>query len=352
MSYSPKLLLTGASGFIGSRLALRAHTQGHDFIAIGMANTPAEKARIAELQAAGIEIRLGSLKDAELIAEVTRGVDAVIHLAAAQHETSVPESYFFDINVEGTRALLDASLQAGVRRFVYGSTIGVYGTAHAGALDEHSPLMPDNAYGRSKLQAEELVRSYAENIETAVIRISETYGPGDYRLLKLFDAVARGVFMMIGSGQNRRQPIHVDDLARGLLLAAYHPAACGETFVLAGPAPMTTREMVASIRAALGRTGSDKRLPLWPLMALATLMEGALKPFGIAPPLHRRRLDFFVKSFHFDTGKAQNLLGFEPQISFDKGALETAHWYAAQGLLGTARLKLSQPPPDTDLRTV
>ena len=352
MSYSPKLLLTGASGFIGSRLALRARAQSHDFIAIGMANTPAEKVRISELAAAGIEVRLGSLKDAEFLAEVTRGVDAVIHLAAAQHETSVPESYFLDVNVEGTRALLEASLQAGVRRFVYGSTIGVYGAAHAGALDEHSKLMPDNAYGRSKVQAEELVRRYADRIETTIIRISETYGPGDYRLLKLFDAVGRGVFMMIGSGQNRRQPIHVDDLGRGLLLAAYHPVARGETFVLAGPVAMTTREMVSSIRAALGRTGSDKRLPLWPLMTLATLMEGALRPFGIAPPIHRRRLDFFVKSFHFDTRKAQNLLGFEPQIPFDKGALETAHWYAAQGLLGTARLKLAQPRPDTDLRTV
>src|SRR5690606_10445803 len=125
---------TGGSGFIGSRLALRARAQGLDLIAIGMANTPAERARIAELAAAGVEVRLGSLKHAEFLAEATRGVDCVIHLAAAQHETNVPDSYFLDINVEGTRALLDASVRAGVRRFVYGSTIGVYGAAHSDAL--------------------------------------------------------------------------------------------------------------------------------------------------------------------------------------------------------------------------
>jgi nucleoside-diphosphate-sugar epimerase len=338
MAHSPKLLLTGASGFIGSRLALRTRAQSHEFVAIGMANTPAERARIAELEAAGVEIRLGNLKDARFVGEAVQGMDAVIHLAAAQHEANVPDSYFMDVNVEGTRALLDASMRAGVRRFVYGSTIGVYGAAHFAVLDESSHLLPDSAYGRSKVRAEQLVRSYADKLETTVIRISETYGPGDYRLLKLFNAVARGVFVMIGKGENKRQPIHVDDLVRGLLLAARHPAAHGETFVLAGPEVLTTRQMIASIRAAFGQAGTGKRLPLWPFMAVASLMEGTLRPLGIQPPLHRRRLDFFVKSFHFDTRKAQSLLGFESQIPFSKGALDTAQWYCAQALLKATRL--------------
>lgn len=350
MPDAPKWLLTGTSGFIGSRLALRARAQNHDFVAIGMANTPAERTRIAELGAAGIEVRLGNLNDPAFLAEVTRGIDTVIHLAAAQHEANVPDSYFIDVNVEGTRALLDASVRAGVRRFVYGSTIGVYGAAHFGVLDESSHLMPDNAYGRSKVRAEQVVRSYADKLETTIIRISETYGPGDYRLLKLFNAVARGTFVMIGKGENKRQPIHVDDLVRGLLIAARHPAARGETFVFAGPDAMTTKEMIASIRAALGRQGNGRHLPLWPFMGLARFMEGALRPLGIQPPLHRRRLDFFVKSFQFDTQKARTLLGFEPQIPFTKGALDTAEWYVAHALLKTPSLNIPRPPTGTDLR--
>jgi len=91
-----------------------------------------------------------------------------------------------------------------------------------------------NVYGRSKLRAEEAVNSYRDKLETSIVRISETYGPGDFRLLKLFRAVNRGRFFIIGSGLNRRQVIHVQDLARGLMLAATEPAAVGETFVMAG----------------------------------------------------------------------------------------------------------------------
>ena len=96
------------------------------------------------------------------------------------------------------------------------------------------------------------------------MRISETYGPGDFRLLKLFRALDRGRFLIIGSGQNRRQAIHVRDLVQGLLLAATHPAAVGETFVLAGQETMTTREMVEHVARALGRTA-----PRWHVPAVA-----------------------------------------------------------------------------------
>src|SRR3989337_4511044 len=98
--------------------------------------------------------------------------------------------------------------------------------------DENSPVRPENIYTRTKLEAEALVRSFGSHFEICIVRIAETYGPGDHRLLKLFRSIARGHFFMIGSGNNRRQCIHVDDLARGLLLATEHPAANGQPFVL------------------------------------------------------------------------------------------------------------------------
>ena len=155
--------------------------------------------------------------------QVVAGRDTIIHLAAAQHESGVPDSYFETVNVAGTRNLLAASRDAGVRRFVYGSTIGVYGSAASGTLDESSPPNPDNVYGRTKLAAERVVREQGTDFETCIVRISETYGPGDFRLLKLFRAIDRGKFLMIGSGENRRQAMHVDDLVRALLIAAVHP---------------------------------------------------------------------------------------------------------------------------------
>jgi nucleoside-diphosphate-sugar epimerase len=139
---------------------------------------------------------------------------------------------------------------------------------------------------------------------------------------------------MIGAGNNRRQCIHVNDLIRGLLLAAQHTAAIGQTFILAGQEIMTTNEMVRHIAAALNRKPPRLQLPLWPFIAAAGVMETALPPFKIQPPLHSRRLDFFRKSFVFSTAKARDLLGFQPEIDFRRGVLDTAQWYRARGHLG------------------
>jgi dihydroflavonol-4-reductase len=328
-----RLLLTGATGFIGSRLALAARERNFDIALTGQANSVTERSRAAALESAGLSLARGSLQDPAFARSLVQGCDAVIHLAAAQHEANVSDTYFEEINVGGTRTLLEASRDAGVKRFVYGSTIGVYGSATQGDLDESSPTRPENIYGRTKLRAEELVREFGFALETVVIRISETYGPGDLRLLKLFAAIDRGTFFIIGPGLNRRQVIHVDDLNRGLLLAVEQPAAPGQTFLLAGHEVMTTRDFVREIATALGREPPRWHAPLWPFAAAAVVLEATLKPIGIQPPLHRRRLDFFRKSFVFSVAKARSILGFEPQICFSDGAKETAAWYRAQGLL-------------------
>lgn len=328
-----KLLLTGGTGFIGSRMALEARERQMDVVVTGLVNTDAEKSRAAELQRAGIRIETGNLQDAAFARQVVAGCDTVVHLAAAQHESGVPDSYFESVNVTGTQTLLAASRDARVRRFVYGSTIGVYGSAADGKLDESSPPAPDNIYGRTKLAAEQVVREQAGEVEASVVRISETYGPGDFRLLKVFRAIDRRRFLMIGNGANRRQLIHVDDLVRALLIVAVHVAAAGKTFVLPGAEVLTTRHMVDVIAGVLGRSVPRFRLPMWPFLAAAVTLESTLKPLGIDPPLHRRRLDFFRKTFVFSTDKARRLLGFSPQVLFEDGARDTAEWYGRHGFL-------------------
>ena len=328
-----KILISGATGFIGSRLCLLARQDGHEVVATGQRNNPVEISRGEALEHAGVNIMEGSLLDVQFARRVTEGCQGVIHLAAAQHESNVPDEYFRQVNVDGTRTLLDAAVAQGVRRFVYGSTIGVYGSAAEGKLDETSPAQPVNIYGKTKLEAESVVRGYSDRLEQSIIRISETYGPGDFRLLKLFKAIKRGRFPVIGAGDNLHQVIHVDDLSRGLLLGLTHPAAVGETFVLAGQEVMTTREMVARVAAAVDRPPTGLRVPLWPFLVAAIVMEKTLRPLGIEPPLHRRRLDFFRKSFLFSVDKARDQLGFAPRIGFVDGARATASWYAEQRLL-------------------
>lgn len=328
-----KILITGATGFIGSRLAILARAAGREVVATGQLNNPAEAARSDELGRLGVEVLAGSLAERAFTERLVAGCDAVIHLAAAQHEANVTDEHFRLVNVDATRVLLESSVASGVSRFVYGSTIGVYGSASDGYLSEESEPRPENIYGTTKLEAERVVSSFAPLIETVIVRISETYGPGDNRLLKLFRAVDRGRFFLIGPGENQRQVIHVDDLSQGLLLSVTEPAAVGETFVLAGSEIMTTREMVGHIAKAVGREPPRFSLPLLPFSVAAVVLETTLRPLGIQPPLHRRRLDFFRKSFLFSTDKAVRALGFTPTRTFEEGSRETARWYAAKGLL-------------------
>jgi dihydroflavonol-4-reductase len=326
-----RILVTGATGFIGCHLAQLLATQGHEVVATGRPENAAELARAERVRHAGILLRTGSLLDKGFAEELLGECEAVIHLAGAQHEGNVPDAYFRDVNVLGIRMLLDAAVRRGVRRFVYGSTIQIYGSASQGELDEESAPRPENIYGVTKLEAERVTAEFSSQIEICVVRISETYGPGDLRLLKLFRAIDRGTFVMIGSGQNLRQVIYVDDLAKGLILAAQHPAAVGETFVFAGSEVMTTTVMVRQIAEALGRRPSSKRLPVWPFRAAAAFLEATLRPLEIQPPLTQRRLNFFTKSFHFSTRKSTRLLGFVPQVQFAAGAAATVDWYRDNG---------------------
>jgi nucleoside-diphosphate-sugar epimerase len=244
---------------------------------------------------------------------------------------SISDDRFREVNVEGTRVVLDECAVAEVGRVVHGSTIGVYGPTD-GLVDESTPCRPHNIYGQSKLEGERLALSH-DGAPLTVVRIPEIYGPGDRRLLKLFRALRKGRFFHIGTGRNLHDLLYVDDLVEGLLRTAVNERAVGEVFQFGGPTPLTTDEMIAAVAAAVGADAPRLRVPLWPLLAVGTVMEFTLRPLGIQPPLHRRRLDFFRNSFELSTVKAREVLGFRPQVSFDDGARATAEWYGAEGLL-------------------
>jgi len=328
-----KVVITGATGFIGSRLAEICRERGNEVLALGQANNEAEAERQRRLERLGVAVDTLDLAGGTALDTQVAGADVVIHLAAAQHEMNVPDSHFWNVNVEGTRRLLEAGIEAGVSRFVHGSTIGVYGDATAAEIDETTATAPDNIYGVTKLAGEKLVLEHADRLPVSVVRISETYGPGDRRLLKLFRAIAAGKFMLIGSCRNIHQPIHVDDLAAVLLLAAEHPAAVGELFVAPGEEKLTTQRMCEQIAAAVDTPLRSLRAPMLPFLVAAVVLEKTLRPLGIQPPLHTRRLDFFRKSFSFSTAKLHRVLDFRPALTFAEGARGTAEWYRAEGLL-------------------
>jgi nucleoside-diphosphate-sugar epimerase len=327
-----KVVVTGATGFIGSRLCLRCADAGMSVLALGRRAGPIEQQNAAELETAGVELREVLVDDRDALAAALAGADRVFHLAAAQHEANVPDAHFHAVNVEGTRNIFLAAQQAGVGRVVHGSTIGVYGEPPEGPIRNDSPLEPVNIYGVTKLLGEDVVKSFADQVPAAIARIAETYGPGDRRLLKLFKGAEQGVALQIGNGRNLHHLVHVDDLCDGLLAAAREDAAVGRTFVLAGREPVTTRQMLEAVARALGREPRILRVPMAPLMLTAAALEGVLRPLGIQPPLHRRRMDFFRRSFAFSLDEA-SALGYKPRVGLDEGMRSAARWYAQQGLL-------------------
>ena len=329
------ILITGATGFIGARMAELFEANGDELILLGRLSTESEIRRGEHLSTLGLTIHDVDLTEQDLI-QYTRGVDVVIHLAAAQHEANKPESYFEKVNVGGTRSLLDAATSSGVRRFVYGSTIGVYGNIAELYVDDDFPTIPDNHYGRSKLRAEEVVLSYSNDLEVAIARISETYGPGDFRLLKLFSGIQKGVFFIIGRGNNLHQLVYVDDLVRGIREMTTSAVLVSQIVVLAGNGVSSTREMCDCVSRAVGVPLRRLRLPMWPFLTVAFLLEQSLGRVGIQPPLHRRRLDFFRKSLSFSSIGRDALLEWRPRIAFEEGALRTAEWYRDHSYLSSA----------------
>jgi nucleoside-diphosphate-sugar epimerase len=326
-----EVLITGGTGFIGSRLALRCLEKGYAVRVLGQENTVAEVENRRLIAARGAKVTLASVAQQERLCELLRGVDLVYHLAAAQHEANVPDQKFWEVNVTGTKNILEASVKAGVKRFIHGSTIGVYGSALQGTLDEQSSVHPDNIYGITKLEGEKLVLSFQERLPVVIIRIAETYGPGDRRLLKLFKGIRKKLFFIIGSGRNIHHPIYIDDLIDGLFLAATAEEAEGQVFVLAGKEPLTTAVMVETIAKQLGTRLPAFHLPFAVFLVAAVMMEEICRPIGIQPPLHRRRLDFFTKDFLFSQERSKRILGFAPQVSFEQGVAETAKWYRERG---------------------
>jgi nucleoside-diphosphate-sugar epimerase len=327
------VLITGGTGFIGSRLALRCLEQGDSVRVLGQVNTPAEVENKEVIEDQGAEVILASVVERERVFKALKDIDLAFHLAAAQHEANVPDQIFWDVNVTGTKNLLEACSENGVQRFVHGSTIGVYGASLEGNISEQSPLKPDNIYGKTKLEGEKVVLSFKDQLPLVIVRISETYGPGDRRLLKLFKTIKKNVFFMIGKGENIHHLIYIDDLIEGMFLSANAEEAVGEIFVLSGKEPVTSNEMVRTIAAELGANVPRFRAPFVPFLAAAILMETILRPLGIQPPLHRRRMDFFKKSFVFSQDKSLKMLGFRPKFSFRQGVAETAQWYMQMGLL-------------------
>jgi nucleoside-diphosphate-sugar epimerase len=324
-----KALVTGGTGFTGQALCARLLRDGWSVSSFVRASS-----RVESLRRMGVECLEVDIGDPEQVMRAYQPVDAVFHVAA-QYRTETPDrSAFTRINVDATRNLLDAARAKGVGRFVHCSTGGVHGHIEHPPADEDYRTQPNDHYQVSKWEGEQLARRYfAEGLPGAVIRPAAIYGPGDLRFLKLFKAVQKGLFVMVGDGTPHYHLVYIDDLVEGFLRAATRPEAIGQVYIIAGPRSVMVRDLVDQVADTLGCARPRLRVPHWPVHVAAVACEALCKPFGIPPPLYPRRVEFFVMQRSFTTTKAQRELGYVPQVDNLQGLAETARWYREQGLI-------------------
>lgn len=325
-----RVALTGASGYTGGRLLEALRARGDEVAVLVRPESVSERLRSRASRV--VEGRLG---DAEAASRLVEGADAVLHVAAVYRTAGHPDSYYREVNVVGTERLLEAAARAGVRRFVHTSTVGVHGHVEHPPADETAPFAPGDIYQATKAEAEALALEFhrKRGLPVAVVRPGAIYGPLETRFLKLFRAIARGRYAIVGTGRTFYHPVYIDDLVSGFLLALDRPEAVGEAFLVCGPTYVSQADLAALVAKHTGGRVLPFRVPARPVQWAGDLVEAICVPFGLEPPLHRRRVDFWTKSRAFTIEKARRLLGYDPKVDLDEGMRRTAASYREAGWL-------------------
>jgi nucleoside-diphosphate-sugar epimerase len=320
-----RVLVTGGTGFTGSHLVRRLLEKGHRVSVIDN-----QKGLFYdELKAAGATIEVGSITDKGLVEKMVKGCEVVHHLAAAFRQLNVPERYYWDVNVEGTRQLLDTAHRFRVRKFIYCSTQGVHGHIKNPPGNERSPIAPEDYYQLTKYEGEKVVREYVDKgLDAVILRPTAIYGPGDpERFLILFRMAKRESFLMFGNGQTFYHPVYIENLVDAFELAAEKEGIRGQTYIIADEHYYSLNDLVRQVATAMGVSVRIRHFPFWPLWTAAWACEMACKPLRLRPPIFRRRVDWFRQVRAFSIDKAKKELDYRPKVDLTTGLSRTAKWY-------------------------
>ena len=326
-----RVFVTGGTGFTGGYLVKRLVKEGHEVSVLARKTSNTEP-----LENLGVEIITGDITDRDLVSKAVNGCDQVYHIAAMYREGGgIGEKRFWDVNVVGTENMLEAANNANVERFIHCSTVGVQGDISNPPANESYPYNPGDVYQRTKVEGEKRALNYfSGGLPGVVVRPVGIYGPGDLRFLKLFKSIYTGRFVMIGDGKVLYHLTYVDDLVEGIILCGNKKEALGQIYTIGGEKYLALNELVEIIARALEVKKPGIHFPFfWPVWVAALLCEVVCYPFGIDPPIFRRRVDIFRKDRAFDISKARKELGYEPKVGLEEGIKKTADWYKKEGYL-------------------
>jgi nucleoside-diphosphate-sugar epimerase len=311
------ILVTGATGFVGSRLTaiLAAREKAK------VTGTGRNLDRVLYLKDHGVTLQSVDLLNTDELKKLVDGKEIVIHTAAAmQADADTAQK----VNVEATEVLVRLAGEAGVKRFVHVSTVGVYDMRTHKLVDETVPLALNHssAYPRTKAQAEQRATEVAAtyNMELSIVRPSMIYGPGHgFWSEEMFKNVLAGNPVMLADGSGNFKPIYNDDVVDAIILCAKHPKAAGEAFNIVDGLT-TWREFMGHYAKLSGK--ELKSVPLF----IARLLAFANKIPGITAPIDQGFIEMATSDKDFPNKKAADLLGWKPQVTYKEGMKRTLEW--------------------------
>ena len=321
-----RVLVTGATGFIGGRLARALAADGHEVRAL--VRPGADAARLA---AAGVAIVRGDVTDEGAVAAATRGCELVHHLAVSPRHAR--PGVLDAVNVAAAGHVVRAAGRTGAR-VVHCSSTNVYGRLSRLPADEDHPTRPDRPYPASKLRGEALVGRLAREQGTSVViaRLSSVYGPGSRRGLKVYRDALGGTLFTIGPSTQLDDLVFVDDIVDGLRRCGELRDARAPVYNLAGGAPRPLCDVYRAIAAAGGTPLRQRPLPVLPFRALAATQRATRLGASLDSPL-LHRLTHVPRSRAFSIDRARRDLGYRPAVGLEEGAARTLAWYREAGLL-------------------
>lgn len=325
----PRVLLTGATGFVGHHAADAFRQAGIPVRAL--VRSPA---KAAHLRDAGFELVSGSLEDRHSLEQACADVEVVVHMAALTHART--EAEYARVNVAGTEQLLDAALQATppAARFVFLSSLAASGPCINGrGVTADDAARPLTAYGRSKLDAERVCMAAADRIRMVILRAPAVYGPWDTDLFHFF-RIARFGFIPVPTGPKRMlQMVHAADLADALVRAAVAPDARG-VYHIAEPTAHAWEDIGRQVGSAVGRKVRALPVPAALIAGLAATSQVAAGAVGRSSIFNRDKArEMLAPGWLCETETARAELGFQARIRLDEGLRATARWYRDNGWL-------------------
>jgi nucleoside-diphosphate-sugar epimerase len=322
------VLVTGASGFVGSHVAEQLLADGH--VVRCLVRKSSDKSFLEKL---GVELAYGAIEDKDAVAKAMGGIDAIVH-SAGLVKAKRPEE-FAKTNVEGTRNLLEVALdrRAQMKRFVFVSSLAAHGPSLDGApiADDREPN-PVTQYGRSKLDAERLVTAAKDDLAVTVIRPPSVYGPRDREMLVFFDAVSKGFMTVLGDGSQTLSVVYGEDVASACKKALVVEHESGRAYYVEDGQTYTQPQMADVLEKVLGKRALRLKVPI-----------GVVRVASYGSALYGRIAN---KAMMFTPDKVNELgaphwvcsaepirreLGWSHSVTWEEGARRTAEWYRREG---------------------